>query len=157
MAAAPPAVPVSINFHSGQLRQFSLWCKLLKPDGSVYDYNHEADADLSVDGKVWTISFPKLIEGTYLLLGTRGFHSANALSASFILFQVRTGQSSEWQYPAHQAKFVSQGAVLLSQSETDLQPIYQTLTQNKYPYLERVQNILRRESIDKSPAPAKPK
>jgi hypothetical protein len=149
--------PVEIRFSRGHLRQPGLWGKILRPNGSIFEYDVEKDYDLTSDRTTHRFTFPSgFEEGTYLIWGVKGFHQAGALSTCFILLKVTDGQQCEWQFPGHLAKFEAKNVLLIAQSETDLQPIYQALIDAKYAHMTRLQDFLRREGKDKSGAPPAP-
>lgn len=152
MPAPPPVENVKIGFGPGQLRQPSLWGKVLEPGGTILEYSDAKDVDVAIDKKNWIITFPSLPEGTYLIFGARGYYAAGQLSSCAILFQARNGQSADWQFPGHLVRFQTRQAVLLAQGEETLEPIYTVLSNNQYPKLAKIQELLRKENRDKSPA-----
>ena len=141
---------VEISFSHGQMRQPGLWGKVIQANGGVYDYDNEKDMDLSVKGTTRTIVLPQMPEGAYLLFGFKGFHQAGMLTLGYILMQVKAGQQCDWQIGGHLARFEGKGVLLITSSETDLQPIYDALNNAKYAHIARLQDFLRREKKDTS-------
>jgi len=142
---------VQITFAPGQIRQPSLWGKVLQPSGTILEYSDEKDVDVAIDKKSWIITFPLLPETTYLIFGIRGFHAAGMLTTCFVLFQVRNGQAADWQFPGHLARFEGKQAVVLAVAEENLQPLYDVLAAGKYGGLKRIQDMLKKENRDKPP------
>jgi hypothetical protein len=154
MPKAEPIANVEVSFNPGQLRQPGLWGKVCEPDGAICEYDADpAKYDLAVERQTRKITFPSLPEGTYLVWGFKGFHAAGTLSVGYVLLQVKKDQKCEWQMPGHLARFEGNHVLLINQSETDLEPIYQSLRDAKYADLARLQNFLRREKKDTSAAP----
>jgi len=141
---------VEINFSHGQMRQPGLWGKVIQANGGVYDYDNEKDMDFSVKGTTRTIVLPQMPEGAYLLFGFKGFHQAGMLALGYILMQVKAGQHCEWQIGGHLARFEGKNVLMITSSETDLQPVYDALNNAKYAHIGRVQDFLRREKKDTS-------
>lgn len=155
MAAEQEPV-VELKFSPGQMRQPSLWGKVCQANGGVIEYDQiPENYDLVVAKTTRTITLKGFPEGAYLLMGLRGYYAAGVLANHFVLFQIKEGQQSEWQFPGHLAKFEGKNLLLLNQSDTDLQPIYKTMTEAKYGHLDRVQTFLKKERRDTSgPPPA---
>ncbi len=145
---------VELRFSPGQMRQPSLWGKVCQPNGGVIEYDQIPEQyNLELEKLVRKITLSGFPESSFLIMGVRGYHAAGQLSNCFALFQIKAGQQSEWQVPGHLAKLEGKNLLLITQSETDLQPIYKSMTEMKYGHLDRVQNFLRRERRDTS-APA---
>ena len=148
---------VELRFSPGQMRQPSLWGKVCQSNGGVIEYDQIPEQyDLELERKTRKITLKGYPEGSFLIMGVRGFHAAGQLSNCFVLFQIKEGQQSEWQCTGHLAKFEGNNLLLINQSETDLQPIYQSMTEMKYGHLDRVQTFLRKERRDTSAAAGPP-
>ena len=146
---------VEVRFSPGLLRQPGLWGKILQANGGIIEYDSNPDQyDITVVKTTRQITLKGFPEGSYLIMGVKGFHSAGILATCYILLQLKTGQSFEWQVPVHLARFDGKNVLLINQSETDLQPIYQSLTEIKYAHLARLQDFLRREKKDPSAPPS---
>ena len=142
---------VDVLFSNGQLRQPGLWGKVLNPKtGSIMEYGMEKGVELTVHKTTRTIAFPELADDLLLVFGAKGYFSAGQLVSCFLLFRVKSGAQADCQFTGHLARFEGKGLELLAKSETDLQPIYAALKQASYAHVDRLQDILRKESIDKS-------
>ena len=148
---------VELSFSPGQMRQPGLWIKICQPNGGIMDYDNNPEMyDLEVHKNTRKITLKNFPEDSYLVIGVKGYHAAGMLSLVYVLFQIKYGQHSEWQIPGHLAKFEGKNLLLINQSETDLQPIYKSLTDLKYQHMTRLQDFLRREKKDTSAAQAPP-
>jgi hypothetical protein len=147
---------VELRFVPGQMRQPSLWGKVCQSNGGVIEYDQIPEQyDLELEKHTRKITLKGYPEGSFLIMGLRGYHAAGQLSNCYCLFQIKEGQHSEWQFTGHLAKFEGKNLLLITQSETDLAPIYKSMTEMKYGHLDRVQNFLRKERRDTAgPAPA---
>lgn len=147
--------PVEVKFLRGQLRQPGLWGKVLKPEGAIVEYDNpiaNPGVELVVDKGIHKIVLPNMADGTYLVLGIKGFWAASALSQGYVLLKVQQGQFCETAFSQHLARFEGKNVLLQTQSETDLQPIYQALEEAKYGHLQRLKDFLKRENKDKPAA-----
>lgn len=147
--------PVEVKFLRGQLRQPGLWGKVLKPEGAIVEYDNpiaNPGVELVVEKSIHKIVLPNMADGTYLVWGIKGFWAASALSQGFVLMKVQQGQFCECAFSQHLARFEAKNALLQTQSETDLQPIYKALEEAKYGHLQRLQDFLKRENKDKPAA-----
>jgi hypothetical protein len=156
MAAEQPKQEnvVEVRFSPGQMRQPSLWGKVLQPDGGIIEYDQIPEQyDLEMEKQTRKITLRGYPEDSYLLMGVRGYHAAGILANGYVLFRFKAGQHSEWQFPGHLAKFEGKNLLLTTQAENDLAPIYKTLTEAKYAHMDRLQNFLRKERRDTGAPP----
>jgi hypothetical protein len=148
---------VEMSFSRGQMRQPGLWGKICQPNGGIMEYDNNPDMyDLEAKGPTTKITLKGYPEDSYLVIGVKGYHAAGMLSLCYVLFQIKYGQHSEWTIPGSLAKFEGKNLLLINQSETDLQPIYKSLTDLKYAHLSRLQDFLRKEKKDRAAEPAPP-
>jgi hypothetical protein len=142
-----------VSFSTGSLRQPGSWGKLLQPpDSAVFYVNLTASETTKLTPDKTTTSFPGHPEGLLLLFGIYGYQAAGQLSSAFILLKTQAGAQCEWQVPGYLAKFSAKDAVLLAKAENNLAPIYAAVQQAGYKKVQELQDVLRKEGRDRSPA-----
>jgi hypothetical protein len=147
---------VEINISMGQLRQPGIWGKILIPwNGNIYEFNQEKGYELTAKGTTRTITFPDIPDGGYVVMGVRGYHGAGGnLVYMYLVFKVQGGFFFDFAFPNHLTKFECKGLRMMEKSEEGLQPLYDTLRLFKVESVDKLQEFLRKEGIDKSAAPA---
>jgi hypothetical protein len=146
---------VEINITMGQLRQPGLWGKILLPwNGNIYEFTQERGYELKAQGSTRTISFSDVPDGGYIVMGLRGYHGGGGnLVYAYMVFKVQSGFAFDYQFPGHLTRFECKGLRLMEKSEESLQKLYDTLKLFKVENVDKLQEFLRKEGIDKSQPP----
>lgn len=149
---------VEISISMGQLRQPGIWGKILIPwNGNIYEFNQEKGYELTAKGTTRTIVFPDVPDGGYIIMGVRGYHGAGGnLVYMYLVFKVQSGFNFDFQFPNHLTRFECKGLRMMEKSEEGLQPLYDNLRMFKVENVDKLQEFLRKEGIDKSQPTAAP-